>query len=147
MQKNKKMIIGGVVIVSCIAAGAIYAVESNQSQFDSDVVGQSDYEFMSYISAHGKVYSTKTEWKSRKAAWTMTDAAIKAHNADPNTTSGAHHNFMSDYTQAERKNMKGYDGSLSTTTTTNVATYDASAPAASEIDWVTLNKVTPIQNQ
>ena len=49
MQKNKKMIIGGVVIASCIAAGAIYAVESNQSQFDTDVMGQSDYEFMSYI--------------------------------------------------------------------------------------------------
>jgi len=49
MQKNKKMIIGGVAIASCIAAGAIYAVESNESQFDKDVMGQSDYEFMSYI--------------------------------------------------------------------------------------------------
>jgi len=100
---------------------------------------------MAYSAKHGKVYSTKTEWKSRKAAWSKTDAAIKAHNADPTTFSGCTHNFMSDYTQTELKNMKGYDGSLSTTTT-NVATYDASAPTASAIDWYSLGKVTPIQN-
>jgi len=147
MQKNKKMIIGGVAIASCIAAGAIYAVESSSSQFDSDVVGESDYAFMSYAAKHGKVYSTKTEWKSRKAAYLKTDEAIKAHNADPTTFSGASHNFMSDYTAKELKNMKGYDGNLSTSTTTsNVATYDASAPAASEVDWVSAGKVTPIQN-
>ena len=147
MQKNKKMIIGGVVVASCIAAGAIYAVESSSSQFDSDVVGESDYEFMSFSAKHGKVYSTKKEWKQRKANFMKTDAAIKAHNADPTTTSGAAHNFMSDYTQTELNNMKGYDGNLSSSSTTsNVASYDASAPTASAVDWVNAGKVTPIQN-
>ena len=45
------------------------------------------------------MYSTKSEYKSRKAIWEKTDAAIKAHNADPETTSGASHNFSSDYTE------------------------------------------------
>jgi len=147
MQKNKKMIIGGAVVASCIAAGAIYAVESNQSQFDSDVVGQSDYEFMSYVSAHGKKYSTKTEWKARKARWAKTDAAIKAHNADPSTTSGAHHNFMSDYTEPELKNSKGYDTSLNDEVIIIIVEpYDpTTAPTPLEIDWVSLGYVTPIQ--
>ena len=37
-NKNKKFIIGGVVVASCIAAGAIYAVESNDHQFSSSTI-------------------------------------------------------------------------------------------------------------
>jgi len=34
----------------------------------------------------------------RQANFMTTDAAIKAHNADPETTSESGHNYMSDYT-------------------------------------------------
>jgi hypothetical protein len=66
MQKNKKMIIGGVAVASCIALGAIYAVESNDSsQFDGEKMKQSDYEFMSHVAKHNRVFKTKAEYKMR----------------------------------------------------------------------------------
>ena len=49
MQKNKKMIVGGVIVASCLAAGAIYAVESNETQFDGESIDQSHYAYMSYL--------------------------------------------------------------------------------------------------
>jgi len=145
MQKNKKMIIGGVAVASCIAAGAIYAVESNQHQFDTDIMGDSDYQFMSYISKENKTYKTKAEYKMRKANWAKTDKAITAHNQDPEATSFTAHNFMSDYTESELKNMRGYDGNKSAPK--NYAPFDENAPEASEIDWVAKGKVTPVQRQ
>ena len=99
---------------------------------------------MEYTGNHGKTYATKSEYKMRQANWMKTDTAIKAHNADPSATSTTGHNYMSDYTEAEFKNQRGFDGSLSAPT--NVATDLDGAPPANGIDWVTLGKVTPVQN-
>lgn len=149
MQKNKKMIIGGAVVASCLAAGAIYAVESNESQFNGEKIDQSDYEFMSYVSKHGKNYATTAEYKKRKAIYDTTDAAIKAHNADPETTSISGHNYTSDYTMGELHKMKGYDGMIKAPAR-RVQTVDYTADeddTSAMIDWVAKGKVTPIQNQ
>jgi len=147
MQNNKNNIVKvGVagVVASCIAAGAIYAVEGSQSQFSGDQISQSDYEFMSYVSVQGKSYTTKTEYKMRQANWAKADVAIKAHNADPETTSTAGHNFTSDLTEVELKSMKGFTSD--TSHAKHYATDLSGAPPANGIDWVTKGKVTPIQN-
>jgi len=93
------MIIGGVVVASCIAAGAIYAVEANESQFSSDTMKQSDYDYIAHTAKYNIHHSTKTAYKMGQARYEKVDAAIKAHNADPETTSTCAHNYMSDYTE------------------------------------------------
>jgi succinate dehydrogenase/fumarate reductase flavoprotein subunit len=83
MQKNKKMIIGGVAVASCIAAGAIFAVESNESQFNGDKLQQNDYAYMSHVAKYNIQHKTKADYKMRQARWEKVDAEIKAHNTDP----------------------------------------------------------------
>jgi len=67
---------------------------------------------MAYVSKYNKHYTTKTDYKMRQANFMTTDTAIKAHNADPETTSECGHNYMSDYTSQEWSNMKGYDSNI-----------------------------------
>ena len=148
MQKNKKMIIGGAVVASCLAAGAIFAVESNETQFDGEKLDQSDYEFMSFTSKYNKHYRTKKEYKHRKRLHYMRGKAIKAHNDDPETTSTCGHNYMSDYTDNELGNMRGYDTSLPDSHPSVVEYTDSDeVDNSAEVNWVTAGKVTPVQNQ
>ena len=100
---------------------------------------------MAYVSKYGKTYNTKTDYKMRQANFMATDAAIKAHNADPETTSESGHNAMSDYTASEWSNMKGYDSNISAPSK-NFAEYSENSPHTDEIDWVSKGKVTPVQN-
>ena len=76
----------------------------------------------------------------------MRDKEIKAHNQDLATTSTCGHNYMSDYTENELTNMKGYK-----TSTPRVAILDDSvsnsAYQSDMINWVSKGKVTAVQNQ
>ena len=72
MQVNKRTLFkvgAGAIAASAIAAGVIFAETSSNGgnhQFGSDgKMSQSDYEFMSYVSKHGKNYKTAGEYKMR----------------------------------------------------------------------------------
>jgi len=146
MQKNKKMIIGGVVVASCFAAGAIYAVESNESQFNSEKMSQSDYAYMAHTAKYNIQHKTKTEYKMRQARFEKVDGEIKAHNADPEMTSECGHNFLSDYTESMLKNMKGYTGNAPARQDAEDTTEVGTKGTSVAVNWFTEGKVTPVQN-
>lgn len=79
-------------IAVCILAGAVQAYN--------------DFEFMQYISKHGRSYASLAEYEFRKALYTNADAVIKEHNANQGSYRLAHNKF-SDRSEAEMAQMFG----------------------------------------
>jgi hypothetical protein len=65
------------------------------------------FEFMQYVSRFGKQYNTVEEFNMRLELFTAVDKEIKEWNSTDGITSTMGHNFMSDYTDAEKKAMRG----------------------------------------
>jgi len=70
-NKNRLVKVGAVGVgASLVVAGAIFAIENSEStQFSGDSLKQNDFEFMNYVTAHGKNYVTKSEYKMRQSNW------------------------------------------------------------------------------
>ena len=64
----------------------------------SALITPEDYEFMKYITEHGKSYGTVAEFNFRAEIFKKKHAAIEAFNADPNNTHTVGHNLFSDMT-------------------------------------------------
>ena len=71
-------------------------------------IDQRSFEFMRYISSHGKRYETLAEFEMRKDIFFANDAIIKEWNADESNTSRMGHNFLSDWTEAEKAKFLGH---------------------------------------
>ena len=71
-------------------------------------IDQRTFEFMRYISSHGKRYETLAEFEMRKDIFFTNDAIIKEWNADESKTSRMGHNFLSDWTEAEKAKFLGH---------------------------------------
>jgi C1A family cysteine protease len=124
-----------------LAATALAAVASAR------FMTQQDFDFIQYIAKYGKSYADVEEFNLRAQLFAKFDADVKLHNATE-TTSVHGHNFLSDWTAAEKTRLLGLK---------NMAPPER--PAQSEIflgtgvgipasvDWVTAGKVNPIQNQ
>ena len=65
------------------------------------------YEFMQFVSKHGRNYSTLAEFNMRQELFTALDKEIKEWNATPGVTSKVGHNFLSDWTAAEKAAIRG----------------------------------------
>ena len=102
------------------------------------------FEFMQYLSKQGKSYSTLEEFNARMELFAARDAIIKEHNADETRTSNMGHNFLSDYTEEEKANLRGLKGEPVTTGEVFVA---GNAPIANAVNWVTAGNVGPIKDQ
>jgi cathepsin L len=100
-----------------------------------------DYEFMKFVTEHGKSYGTVAEFQFRSAQFKKRHAEIQAWNADNNTHVVGHNEF-SDYTYAEMKARNGYKHKEQT----NIVELDSSANAAT-VDWRSKGAVTPVKNQ
>lgn len=68
---------------------------------------QASFEYMQYLSKFGKSYLTLDEFNMRKELFIARDQIIKEWNAKPQTSSMGH-NFLSDWTAAEQKQLRGY---------------------------------------
>eukprot|EP00493_Phyllostaurus_siculus_P011109 UN11266 len=69
----------------------------------------SDYEFMRFVTEHGKSYGTKAEFEFRSAVFKQSLAEIE----EINSQNGAHTvgtNFLADMTKQERSRLLGYKG-------------------------------------
>jgi C1A family cysteine protease len=103
-----------------------------------------EYDFINFISQHGKSYGTRAEYNFRLEQFLKKDAEIKAINENA-TTFTVGHNMFSDWTADEYKQLLGYkvieplmDKRVEILDTTNLA---------DGVNWVTKGAVTPVKNQ
>jgi len=125
--------------VALTLAAAVSAVET------------STFEYMKYISEHNKSYDTLVEFNMRFSFWLERNQEIQEHNANESRTSSMGHNFLSDWTPAERKALNGLD--MATFNSTKPVTVLEEVPANGDYNWCSTNnnlgvtKCTPVKNQ
>lgn len=73
----------------------------------ASAIDSTTFEFMKYVSEQGKSYPTLEEFNKRMELFSVRDKIIKEWNARPNITSYMGHNFLSDWTDDERKKLNG----------------------------------------
>jgi C1A family cysteine protease len=76
--------------------------------------------------------------------WQESNDIIQTHNADPTNTHLLGHNFLSDYTQAEKAALRGYKQAPKPNGP--VLVHDGSV-LPNAVDWVTAGKVGPVKDQ
>ena len=109
----------------------------------AEMMTETDYKFMSYISQQGKMYATVEEFLARKDIFKATDAHIESVNSNPNSTYTAGHNQFSDMTEAEFSRTLGLRGAEEREVVADVV--DANYP--SSWDWRAQGKVTAVKDQ
>jgi len=107
------------------------------------VMTQADYEFLNFITTHGKSYGTTEEFEYRRQIFNETHARIEAFNAAQNTSTVGHNKF-SDMDANEYKRMLGYNAKdRSAARRTRVL-----QPSNSDgVNWVDAGAVTPVKDQ
>jgi C1A family cysteine protease len=109
----------------------------------SELMTETDYQFMDFVSTHGRSYGTVAEFNFRKNIFAENVAKIEAHNAAGHTwTLGT--NFLSDRTPEELKKMNGFKAEGYTAEN---ATYLSTENLAADLDWRSKGAVTPVKNQ
>jgi C1A family cysteine protease len=114
---------------------------------------QQAFEYMQYVSKFGKSYSTLDEFNARKELFLARDQIIKEWNSKPQTSTMGH-NFLSDWTAAEQKTLRGLipmevEETVAPAQAIEVTndTYDTQWNWCSTTNSKSANKCTPIKNQ
>jgi C1A family cysteine protease len=123
-------------------AAAILATVSSAKVFT-----EMDFKFMNYVNKFGKSYKDVEEFNLRAALFAKWDAEIAVHQMNE-TTSTHDHNFLSDWTAAEKTSLLGLK---------NMVIEENPAPEfdnglhavgiPTSINWCTSSACNPIQNQ
>lgn len=87
--------------------------------------------FAKYIAQHGKTYLTTEEYETRKTIFAKNHFIIAEHNMG--NTHKLAHNVMSDWTEAEKKDLNGYMPELYPTNVEAVEYTNATVPDT--VDW------------
>lgn len=110
------------------------------------------FEYMQYISKFGKNYATVEEFNTRMALFAERDAWINWFNSNPERTSTVGHNFLSDMTEQEQKQLRGLNMEDSAEKI-DAPLHQVGDTMADTVDWCSTtnsknaNKCTPIKNQ
>jgi len=101
---------------------------------------------MNYLSKFGKSYTNIDEFNQRLALFSVTDRIIADWNADETRTSKMGHQFLSDYTEAEKAKLRGLtiDAPIYTNATKMAKPTNA---APTSVNWVTKGNVGPVKDQ
>ncbi len=109
----------------------------------ASAISQSQFDFMQYVSKFGKSYPTLAEFNMRAELFMQRDAIIKEWNSDETATSKMGHNFLSDYTELEKANLRGLVGAPMDHDVKFV--HDGSA-IPNAVNWVTAGKVGAVKD-
>merc|ERR1711990_685899 len=123
--KNKKM--------KFAVAALIGSASANWFHHES-IMTPEECQFMSHIVEYGKTYGTREEYNFRLALFRQNLKEVEAHNANPKETHTLTTNFMSTWTQEEKKQLNGYrpDNRVKTPTV-----LDDTNLTAATVDWRT----------
>ena len=109
------------------------------------VLDELDVAFMNYIAEHGKSYADLEEFNLRFALFSKFDAEVKHHNATE-TTSTHGHNFLSDWTAAEKAALLGL-ANMPEEPSEPMTDAVETVGIPTSINWCTSGACNPIQNQ
>ena len=143
MKSSTKL--AGVAATAALAAIALNYNSAQPSELFLWANKQESKKFQEYISEYGKNYATAEELAFRQAVFFQNMEKIAAHNSQNGATHTVGVNFLTDMTDAERKNMLGYKGKkmlLGAATPAKLATDNI----PSSINWVTKGAVTNVKN-
>jgi len=122
------------IFAAVLLAGAVASIEV------------SDFEFIQFLTKHGKMYSTVKEYIERKAIWLAKDLLIKQHMSRPsNFTLG--HNKFSDWTPEEMKKLRGEKINEATNAYCQPPPSAMNGEVPASVNWVTAGKTTPVKDQ
>ena len=110
----------------------------------SQLIAPEEYEFMSFITTHGRSYATKAEYNFRLGVFSKKLQFINEWNADETNTHQLGVNEFMDRTPEEMKKRLGKVESDKFQQ--NVILFDEENLADS-VDWRTKGAVTPVKNQ
>ena len=109
-----------------------------------ELMAPEEYQFMKYISDHGRNYPTKEEYKFRLGLFKERLQKYSEHNSNPNKTFTVGVNHFSDRTKEEIDVYRGYIPDK--TYKKNIWSFPEEAMADS-INWVEKGAVTKIKDQ
>jgi hypothetical protein len=92
------------------------------------------HKYMQYLSKFNKSYASLEEFNMRLANFAAIDDFITEFNSNPENTSTVGHNFLSDWTAAEKKVLNGYLGEIEPIGDVPEVETNQSVPAA--FDWI-----------
>jgi len=118
-----------------------FAIAGLVAAASAELMTSADFRFMKYVTSFNKSYLTTEEFNARFALFSEVDAFIEEHNSS-NASFTVAHNFMSDYTDAEKKKLLGYRPRVAS----NFAETNTQ-PLAASIDWVAKGAVTAVKDQ
>lgn len=108
---------------------------------------QTTFKFMQFLSKQNKSYASLEEFNMRLQNFANVENFINEFNANPENTSTVGHNFLSDWTAAEKKVLNGYGGERPVPAEALLHTMDENQAIPASVNWVTVGKVGAVQDQ
>ena len=110
-----------------------------------ELVSETEYKFMAYVSQFNKSYGTRAEYNFRMAIFEKRIAEHARHNNVPGQTSTQGVNHLTDWTDAEIMKLLG--ARSSNTKVKSTKTIGGSDKIPYTIDWREKGAVTSVKNQ
>jgi len=111
----------------------------------AEILSETEYSFMNFITEHGRSYATKEEYNFRLAVFAKRVAEHKRWNALPNVTSTQGVNQLTDQTDEEIKRLNGFKPEMQPKSNNTLVAPENVTLAA--LDWRTKGAVTPVKDQ
>jgi C1A family cysteine protease len=135
-------------VVGIAAVAAVLALTQNRfattSLYGSAMTAQ-DYEFIKFVTTHGKSYATKEEYEFRSNLFKQALAKIELENAKVENTFTVGINKFADWTHEEYKRLLGYKSNRIAGSRPAPVNYNVSIPTS--VDWRTEGAVNPVKDQ
>jgi len=141
-----KSIAGLGAVAAFAALATTYSSTEGTELFLSERLSSADFEFMKWISTHGKRYGTRAEFEFRLNQFKETLAKVEEHNSRNDVGHVVGVNEFADLTAAEWKMKLGFRAQDKKLVTENVKLLDETNLADS-VDWRSKGAVTPVKNQ